>query len=1023
MSVFFSTEAGNATGSGDVDEFAFAYKNKFGSEPDASIIQQFQAAMAESGKALDDYGFEGDLNSRLSQKNALRDQLMQSQLDQYGLEKDSPMMGPSNFPQTPDVMVGGPAAQTNEQITQSPEYQDALQRFQDSQGQDAGAKATLDGFQSQMSANAGDQATISTGPAPSDNPYVSGVTSTQTTMDPVTQQLLYGLDGQGGFIPGAMRAANRTFFDAEGKPIVIPQEIAGFNQDQLAAMNLARSNTGSQLPFLQQSEAEMRAGLGALDRGQAQQLGSQGQSLRSLQSGAGQSDFQSRLGLGDALRGNRLNESISRGATSSFGRNLGGLDSLSRGAVDQFGNMIGGATGNLQRGVSDLGFGLDRSLGAEAGSFNNLRSGLSGASDTLGRAGTSLGQGLSQATGAMGSAASDLRSGQLGASNTLRQAGDVLGGGLSRAESALGSAGGRLGSGLSAATGALSNAEQRLGNELTAAIGAERGAVDRFGRESALATGSLAGSVDRFGNRLDDVERLGIGALSDFTDDLDESQQLLRGTTNQSFDPSSVSNFYNPYEDAVVQQTIDDATKNLSQADMQEFASNIARGGESAFGSRARLGASERAEAVGRGLAKEVGGIRAAGFQNAQTAAMNEFQRQQDAQRQGASGLASLSSQGLGASERFAGALGSGAGQRLGAEQSLSGQLSSDAAQRLQAERSIADRLSAAGSQRFGAGQSLASMMGNQASQEFGADQALAGMIGSNAAQRYGADQGLSSLMNSQANAALAADQATANMRANQATQQFGADQSLANMLGNQASQLGSAGQSLARRIGDVSQTNFGANQALTGQQMAQAQGMLGANQNMNTQLRNSASQNLAAQQQLGNTMANMGQASSNARNMYGQNTMANAQAVSQGQAQLGNVQNQIGQQQLQAQQGYGNFLQGLGGQISNANSQDMNTLMNMGNMQQGLSQQQLDAQRASLLQAQQAPLAQYQSLMPFMNMGVGAGGSSQINTNYAPTPSALQAGLATGLGTLGAVGNFVGQTSGNNQPSQYYYQ
>jgi len=60
---------------------------------------------------------------------------------------------------------------------------------------------------------------------------------------------------------------------------------------------------------------------------------------------------------------------------------------------------------------------------------------------------------------------------------------------------------------------------------------------------------------------------------------------------------------------------------------------------------------------------------------------------------------------------------------------------------------------------------------------------------------------------------------------------------------------------------------------------------------------------------------------------------------------------------------------------------------------------------------------------MPFMNMGVGAGGSSQINTNYAPTPSALQAGLATGLGTLGAVGNFVGQTSGNNQPSQYYYQ
>ena len=659
MSVFFSTEAGNATGSGDVDEFAFAYKNKFGSEPDASIIQQFEAAMAESGKALDDYGFEGDLNSRLSQKNALRDQLFQSQLDQYGLEEISPFTPQIGtdplrpyMPQAGEIRNDLPP--TNDQIMQSPEYQDALQRFQDSQGQDAEAKATLDNFQSQISANAGDQATTSTGPAPSDSPYVSGVNSTQTSMDPITQQLLYGLDGQGGFIPGAMQAANRTFFDEQGRPIVIPQEIAGFNQDQLAAMNLARSNVGSQLPFLQQSEAEIRAGLGALDRGQAQQLGSQGRSLSELQRGAGESDFQSQLGLGDALRGNRANEAIAQGSTSQFGRNLGGLDSLSRGAVDQFGNTIGGATGNLQRGVSDLGFGLDRSLGAEAGSFNQLRSGLtdasgtlrgaganlgrglSGASEALRGAGASLGQGLSEATGAMGSAASGLRSGQLGAANTLRGAGDVLGSGLSRAESALGFAGGRLGSGLSAATGALSTAEKRLGDELYGAIGAERGAVDRFGRESAQATGSLAGSVDRFGNRIDDVEQFGIGALGNFTGDLGESQELLRGTTNQSFDPSSINNFYNPYEDAVVSQTIQDATKGLSQADMQEFASNVARGGESAFGSRARLGASERAEAVGRGLAKEVGGIRAAGFQNAQTAAMNEFQRQQDAQRQGA---------------------------------------------------------------------------------------------------------------------------------------------------------------------------------------------------------------------------------------------------------------------------------------------------------------------------------------------------------------------------------------------------
>ena len=50
MSVMFSTDAGRATGSGDVDGFAMQYKQKFGSEPDASIIQQFEAAMAESGR-------------------------------------------------------------------------------------------------------------------------------------------------------------------------------------------------------------------------------------------------------------------------------------------------------------------------------------------------------------------------------------------------------------------------------------------------------------------------------------------------------------------------------------------------------------------------------------------------------------------------------------------------------------------------------------------------------------------------------------------------------------------------------------------------------------------------------------------------------------------------------------------------------------------------------------------------------------------------------------------------------------
>ena len=54
-------------------------------------------------------------------------------------------------------------------------------------------------------------------------PFVTGVVQDSQMMDPIMQQLLFGLDGQGGFLPGAFRAANRTFFDEEGRPLVIPQ--------------------------------------------------------------------------------------------------------------------------------------------------------------------------------------------------------------------------------------------------------------------------------------------------------------------------------------------------------------------------------------------------------------------------------------------------------------------------------------------------------------------------------------------------------------------------------------------------------------------------------------------------------------------------------------------------------------------------------------------------------------------------------------------------------------------------------
>ena len=399
--------------------------------------------------------------------------------------------------------------------------------------------------------------------AQTQDPYVSGINRIETGVDPLTRQLLFGLDGQGGFIPGAFRAAERTFFDEQGRPRVVPQEIAGLSEDQLRAMEMARQQAGIQQPYLSDAESAYRASIGELGTGLEGAKGFGQQALSAVQEGIG---------------------------------------------------------------------GLGRSLG--------------------------------------------------------------------------------------------------------------------------------------------------------------ESEQLLRQTTG-AYDPSMAQQFYNPYEDRVVQQTIEDVMEAGDMQDMAQRARDIQTGGESAFGSRARLGASERREALGRGLGQALSGIRSQGFSQAQQMGVGEFARQQAARRAASSGLA-----GLGGA-RFTGA------------QTLGG--------------------------------------------------------------------------------------------------------------------------------------------ALTG---------------------------------------------------------------------MGNLEAQIGQQRAQAQMGLGGNLQNLGAQAQQAGAFGANQLLGTGGMQQQLAQQQLEAQRANALQAQQAPLAQYQSLLPFVQ--TVPSGQQQTSTTYAPQPSALQAGLGVGLSTLGALGNFFNQ--GNNQRQQTPY-
>ena len=624
-------------------------------------------------------------------------------------------------------------------------------------------------------------------------PFVSGIARRDVSMDPIIQQLLFGDATQTGFLPGAFRAAERTFFDDQGRPIVIPQAIAGLTADQQLAADIARSQVGQQLPFLSAAEQAYGRGLAALTSGLDEQRDFARGALTDYSS-----ELQEALGLG-------------RRAAGRFGEDLGQIEGLAEQAERDLGRRVEDATGTLRGGVSTLEQQLDRALGREQAAIDDF-------------------------------------SGDLGGSLAeRRRAISGLQPGLGRSEQALRSAIGGL--------------DRRLG---ASELGSARG-------------------------------------VSDLGSRLSESEARLRATTG-GFDPRMTGEFYDPFEQAVVQQTIEDVLEGADQADIAQRARDIQTGGESAFGSRARLTAEERREALGRGLADRISAIRSGGFQRAQQTALGEFARQQAAQRQAATGLASLAGQRFGAGEQLATRLGTGAQQR------------------------------------FGAGSRLADQIGQRAQLESGAGERMAGALSDAARQRLAAQQRFSSQI------------------------------------------AGLAGQ------------RFGAARDLTGQQMSAASAQQAASQARQATLGQTAAQRLASQQQLAQQQSNL----------------ANQRMAAQQ-----NYSSMLGQQaQLRqgAQTQFGQQMTGLGQNVASAGAQDVANLQAIGGQQQTLNQAQLDAQRNALLQAQQAPMQQYQSLLPFVQLAGQQTGPSQIGTEFAPMPSALQAGLGAGLATLGALGNFFGQ-------------
>ena len=95
----------------------------------------------------------------------------------------------------------------------------------------------------------------------------------------------------------------------------------------------------------------------------------------------------------------------------------------------------------------------------------------------------------------------------------------------------------------------------------------------------------------------------------------------------QGYDPAMGKSFYNPYEEDVVQRSLDDVYKNFATQDVAKRAGAVGQGAYG--GGRGRLMAEERYNQLGKGMAETAGGLRQQGYTSAQQQAQNAFADQQ----------------------------------------------------------------------------------------------------------------------------------------------------------------------------------------------------------------------------------------------------------------------------------------------------------------------------------------------------------------------------------------------------------
>jgi len=283
---------------------------------------------------------------------------------------------------------------------------------------------------------------------------------------------------------------------------------------------------------------------------------------------------------------------------------------------------------------------------------------------------------------------------------------------------------------------------------------------------------------DRFTGKVGGIDDIYTQSVDDYGAGLDEVGDIYRDIGGRKFDPSDTGRFFNPFEDQVVQRTISDVMDSAAQREQGAVSGNIRSGGQSAFGSRAKLGAQDRMEALGKGLGESIANIRRGGYDTAMSAAERDFGRDVDLSTTKATGLGNLYGSRFGA-ETGLGTNLLGTGQAtLGADTAFGGQQENLYGSRFGSERGLGQDLlgiSGAGygatrglgqdqlglyNQRFsggrnlgqdllgisgagyGAGQAFGNQQGSAYDRLFGAQTGLAGNLAGTGSQRYGLDTG-----------------------------------------------------------------------------------------------------------------------------------------------------------------------------------------------------------------------------------------------------------------------------------------